>query len=151
MVGKTLEEIKMRENFGINIALIERGQKTITVPMKTEILYPNDILSIIGTDEQLNQFRNFIEKSELPETDHLDTTVTLQQFIIPENSELIGKNIRESKICELTHGLVVGIERNDQRQLNPNSDFIFEVNDLVCIAGNKSRIEIFIKNFIPQN
>lgn len=151
IVGKKLEEIMMRENFGINIALIERGQKTITVPMKTEIIYPNDILSIIGTDEQLNQFRNFLEKSELPETEHLDSSVTLQQFIIPENSELIGKNIRESKIRELTHGLVVGIERNNQRLLNPNSDFVFETNDLVWIAGNKSRIEIFIKNFIPES
>lgn len=151
MVGKKLEEIKMRENFGINVALIERGQKTITVPMKTEMIYPNDILSIIGTDEQLKQFRNFLEKSELPETEHLDTSVTLQQFIIPENSELIGKNIRQSKIREFTHGLIIGIERNNQRLLNPHSNFVFEPNDLVWIAGNKSRIEIFIKNFIPIN
>jgi CPA2 family monovalent cation:H+ antiporter-2 len=36
LIGKTLQELKIRENFGINVVLIERGSKTIHLPRPTE-------------------------------------------------------------------------------------------------------------------
>jgi CPA2 family monovalent cation:H+ antiporter-2 len=143
--GKTLEESHIREDFGVNIAAIERGDYLINVPTRESHIYPSDKLMVIGTDEQLEKFRIFLEssagKQNIPETKQ---KVSLNHFTITENSVLPGKTIRESGIRERTKGLIVGIERNGERFLNPESNTVFEVNDKVWIVGNPLRIQLII-------
>src|SRR5690606_33128078 len=127
-----------REDFGINIAIIQRGDVTINVPARDVRLYPNDTLSVIGTDEQLRIFKEHLEstKKEVHFAEHR-YAVTLHHFTISKHSKLLNKNIRGSGIRELSKGLVVGIERNGQRILNPESDLVFEENDVVWVVGNE--------------
>ena len=71
--------------------------------------------------------------------------VSLHHFTIGENSIITGKTIRESGIREQSRGLVVGIEREGLRILNPESNFVFKMNDKVWIVGNEKRIQVLIK------
>lgn len=145
-IGSTLKEAKLRENFGVNIAVIKRGDLTINVPNREERVYPNDVLSIIGTDDQLKKFKDYIELSiqNIARLSESHIEVSLHQFTINEHSPLVGKSISESSIREITKGLVVGIERNAERILNPESDLIFEKNDTVWLVGNEKRIQVLI-------
>ncbi|MBC7426740.1 MAG: cation:proton antiporter [Bacteroidia bacterium] len=144
LAGKTLEELGLRELFGINIAVIHRGEAIINVPSRLERLFPGDEISVIGTDEQLKKLKISLEKS-VHENFRPKREVSLQHFTISQNSKLIGKNIRESDIRNLSKGLVVGIERNGLRILNPESGFVFNVNDKVWIVGDEKRIRILNK------
>lgn len=145
-VGKTLDESKIRETFGVNIAIIERDNVVINVPGRQERLYPYDKLSVIGTDEQFRLFRDFLNSSNA-DTQFLQTkqTVSLHHFTITPRSALLGKSIRHSGIRERTKGLVVGIERRGERILNPESDLLFELDDIVWIVGNEKRILVLTK------
>ncbi|SDB85310.1 cation:proton antiporter domain-containing protein [Williamwhitmania taraxaci] len=145
-IGKTLFEARLREDFGINIAAIERGDLLINIPNRFEHLYPHDNLMVIGTDEQLNKFNKHLDDSvnETPTVD-IKKHVALHQFTVGSRSPLISKSIRISKIRERSKGLVVGIERNGQRLLNPESDMLFEEDDKVWIVGNEKRIQILLK------
>lgn len=145
-IGKTLFESRIREEYGVNIAVIERGDFIINVPGRTEYLYPNDKISVIGTDEQLENFRLHLD-STLAESQKEPTkqTVSLHHFTLGPNCPLVKKTIRESKLRERSKGLVVGIERNGKRLLNPESDLVFEANDKVWIVGNELRIQILLK------
>jgi CPA2 family monovalent cation:H+ antiporter-2 len=145
-IGKTLQESKIREDFGVNIAIIERGNQTINVPARDQRLYPYDRLSVIGTDEQLKNFRVFLDISK-SEGEILAPrqSVTLQHFTIAADSALAGKSIRHSGIRERTNGLIVGIERNGEHILNPESDLVFEPQDVVWVVGNEKRIAILSK------
>ena len=58
LAGKTLEELTIREQFGINIASIRRGEVLINIPIRTERLFPGDEISVIGTDDQVKDFKN---------------------------------------------------------------------------------------------
>lgn len=150
-IGKTLEESKIREEFGVNIARIERGDIVINVPSRDQRLYPNDILSVIGTDDQLKKFTEFIESTRLDESlIPPKQTVTLQHFTIGKNSPLLGKTIRNSGIRERTKGLVVGVERNGERIINPESFLVFELNDIVWIVGNEKRILVLTRGSEPK-
>lgn len=142
-IGKTLLESKIREDFGVNIAAIERDDITINVPDRFERLYPHDIISVIGTDEQLKNFRDYLSKSEMG-SDLLQrkTEVKLSHFTLHKGSQLIGKTIKYSNIRELSKGLVVGIERNGKKILNPESNLVFNEGDLIWIVGNEKRIQI---------
>jgi CPA2 family monovalent cation:H+ antiporter-2 len=145
LAGKTLDELKIREQFGINIASIKRGEITINIPIRTERLFPGDEINIIGTDEQVKLFKNYLDKNEIdaPET-LVKEDIILQQLEL-KNRVCIGKSIRDSQIREKTHGIIVGIERNGKRILNPESHWILESDDILWIAGDRKKINEFLK------
>lgn len=146
MAGKTLLELRLRENFGVNIALIERGDMSIGVPERGERLYPNDRLSVIGTDEQLTLFKQHLDATEAKTSSAKSKReVILDHFTIHSDSHLVGQSVLTSKIREQTKGLVVGVERHGERILNPESDLVFEPGDKLWIVGDALRIQVIAK------
>lgn len=140
-IGKTLEELQWREQFGINVAFIERGNQILYAPARNERVYPYDMIGVIGTDQQLLEFGKIIEEN----TETVDITVKenveLEHIVVDEYTRLKGQTIRGSGIREKTNGLVVGIERQGERLLNPSSDTIFEWDDVVWIVGERKKIQ----------
>ena len=145
LAGKTLTELEIREQFGINIASIKRGEITINIPIRSERLFPGDEISIIGTDEQVKLFKNYLDKHEIEDPENTAKEEIILQQLELKNRVCIGKSIRESEIREKTHGIIVGIERNGKRILNPESHLILESDDILWIAGNKKKIAEFMK------
>ena len=107
-VGKTLRELAWREKYGINVAMIERGNKMINTPKRGQVIFPGDIISVIGTDDQLDVFRAEMEAAKSSVVEKKPVEVVLEHFIIGENSAFANKNIREGEIREKIHGIVVG-------------------------------------------
>lgn len=146
-VGRTLMDARIREEFGVNIVAIERGNTIINVPNRDNFLYPYDKLSVIGTDDQLQKFKFYLESYsdayQSSETRHKN--VSLLHITLGNKSSLLNRSIRQSKIRERTQGLVVGVERNGIRILNPESNLVFEINDKVWIVGNEKRIQLIFK------
>jgi CPA2 family monovalent cation:H+ antiporter-2 len=140
VVGKSLQDLAWREQYGINIAYIERGSIIITAPARSDVLYPFDKMAVIGTDVQLEQFRTILESAILPSKNG-EEEITLNKIIVDNHTALRGKTLRASGIREITNGLVVGIERNGQRILNPDSTTVFEWDDIVWIVGDRKKID----------
>jgi monovalent cation:H+ antiporter-2, CPA2 family len=145
LAGKTLEELSIREQFGINIASIRRGDVLINIPIRTERLFPGDEISVIGTDDQVKEFKMYLDKNEIDVPEEVEQTDIILQKLELKNRVCIGKSIRESQIREKTHGIIVGIERNGKRILNPESHLILEDSDILWIAGEKKKIAEFLK------
>lgn len=148
-VGLTLMELRLREVYGVNIAMIKRGAFTIQAPDRQERIYPEDRLFVIGTDEQVIAFKKHLEDcSPAPASMKIapEDELTLQRMEISPGSSLVGLTIKDSEIRERTKGLVVGIERNGSRILNPESGVLLLANDVLWIVGNFKRIKVFEKN-----
>jgi CPA2 family monovalent cation:H+ antiporter-2 len=145
LAGKTLEELKIREQFGINITSIRRGDVLINIPVRSERLFPGDEISVIGTDDQVKQFKIFLDKNEIDVPELTEQADIILQKVELKNRICIGKSIRESQIREKTHGIIVGIERNGKRILNPESHIVLEDSDILWIAGEKKKISEFLK------
>ncbi|GEL11571.1 transporter, CPA2 family [Flavobacterium glycines] len=146
LAGKTLREIKMRELLGVNIAYIKRGEIIIQIPNKSERLFPGDEICVIGSDAQVKEFANFLRQNEVevPETVVKDEIILRQ--IVLHNDEFIGKSVGQSKLRERTKGLLVSIERQGNRILNPESNIILEQNDLLWIVGSKKLMAELFKD-----
>jgi CPA2 family monovalent cation:H+ antiporter-2 len=152
IIGLPLSTMKLRETFGINIVIIERGDQTITIPRQEHILYPNDVISVIGTDEQLTAFKNYITVSEAKIEAKAETTqVGLHSFSIPEDSSLIGQTMRHSRMREMCKGIVVGLERDDNRIVNPDPDIAFEADDVIWIVGSNKRIQVYLREILRNS
>jgi CPA2 family monovalent cation:H+ antiporter-2 len=141
-LGKSLLELAWREKYGINIAYIKRGDKLIHAPGRSHKLLPFDHVGVIATDEQMLLFKPVFDTRETdidPMPDIED--IVLQKTVVNEHTKLKGLSIRDSQIRERTNGLVVGIERNKQRILNPDSTTVFEWGDIIWVVGERKKIQ----------
>lgn len=147
LVGQTLVDLAVREKYGINIALIERGKRMIPTPSRDERLYPHDKVLIIGSDDQLATVKPLFEGLGDPHEEHdfPKNEMTLQKVVINSQSPIYQQTIRDSSIREKSQGLVVGIERKGIRILNPDSNLVFENEDIVWIVGNHKKIPELLK------
>ncbi|SFW76837.1 cation:proton antiporter [Chitinophaga sancti] len=147
VAGSTLEDLQLRENYGINIALINRSGIKMYAPDKYARLFPGDVVTAIGTDEQLQKFNHYLEPAHaaiaVPVND--GDPIALKQFLVTAQSPLEGKTIREAGIRERTSGIVLGIERKGQRLLNPASLTVLQAGDIVWIAGSGGRLHAWLK------
>lgn len=140
-LGKTLVELEWRERFGINIAYIKRGDNLIYAPGRNNRLLPFDHVGIIATDEQMVTFQPVLDaKGSLDLVDDDIEDIILQKIVVDEYNKLKGLSIRKSQIRERTNGLIVGIERDGNRILNPDSSMLFEWDDIVWIVGERKKI-----------
>lgn len=145
IAGKTLEELGIREQMGINIAFIKRGEITVNIPSRNERLFPGDEVCVIGNDAQVEAFKKYLDQHEIEvPPSAIETDIVLQQLEI-NNEQLIGKSIRESQLREKTNGLVVGIERRGQRILNPESHIILEKDDILWVVGSKKLLSNLVR------
>ncbi len=141
-LGKTLLELAWREQYGINIAYIKRGERLIHAPNRDEKLFPLDHVGIIATDEQMQVFKTVFDTTEPVEKEGITINdITLQKIVVDEFTQLKDLSIRESGIRERTHGLVIGIERGHTRMLNPDSTTVFEWDDIVWLVGDRKKIQ----------
>ncbi|MEO6813500.1 MAG: TrkA C-terminal domain-containing protein, partial [Ginsengibacter sp.] len=83
----------------------------------------------------------FDASESIDATDHNIADIILQKIVVDEHNKLKGNTIRASQIRERTNGLVVGIERNKERILNPDSTTMFEWGDIVWIVGDRKKIQ----------
>ncbi|KHD89593.1 MAG: sodium:proton antiporter [Bdellovibrio sp. ArHS] len=143
-VGLPFHQLSIREKYGVTIALIERGRKRITAPGRNECLMPHDQVHVIGTDEQLLKFKAFIDAESFDVSSVLNdgeaAQYSLEQYLLTEESPYLSKTIRESGLRESTNGLVVGIEREGQRLLNPDSSETLRKGDVLWIVGDRDKI-----------
>lgn len=140
IAGQTLEECNFRTTTGTTVAMIDRGRRRIFAPTRSERLLPNDELFLIGTEEQLVAAQKLLQPDDLGPTMPHDEWYNLDSFMIDKNSPFALKSIREIGLGEQFGGLIVGIERGEQRILNPYSTAILEPGDLVWIFGHRDRI-----------
>ena len=145
-VGKTLEQLKIREHFGVTVALIERGHRKIPAPGRSIMVFPYDKVFVIGNDEQILKFKNKVEnhthaKDSHPAEEKADefNYVLVPYFIAPD-SPFCGKSIRDSGVREKSHGLIVGVERDGHRILNPDSAMTITASDTLWIVGEKAAL-----------
>ena len=143
VVGQSLSELQIREKYGINVAVIERGERTLMAPSRQEKLFPNDKIYVFGTDEQLQAFRQFIETEVVPAeaSGRGKEEVGLQKLVVSPSSMLLNRTVRQSGVREKTKGLIVGIEKKGKRILNPDSELVLEQGDILWIVGSPWRIK----------
>ena len=57
-VGQSLAKLNLRADYGINVLVIKRGQELLVMPELTEHVQKDDILVIIGRDQQITKLQN---------------------------------------------------------------------------------------------
>jgi monovalent cation:H+ antiporter-2, CPA2 family len=137
IAGESLKNLQIRENLGVNIVSIKRGEVTIHIPNRNERVFPGDEICVIGTDAQVQEFKKYLDQHEMDLSPEIvEPDIVLRQIEL-KNHTFLGKSIKDSKLREKTKGLIVGIEKRGKRTLNPESNVILEKDDILWIVGDK--------------
>jgi len=145
-VGQQLKDIHMRENYGINIVSIIRGENRINIPGGEEMLFPYDRIVVVGTDHQLMRFNYMMEEYNSQKEEYQGKDVVLEQILLDEDSKLIGKTIRTALLRDKYHCMVIGIERGHSSKMNPETTEDFRVDDILWLVGEKQKIIALVKD-----
>jgi CPA2 family monovalent cation:H+ antiporter-2 len=143
LAGKTLEELRIREQMGINIAYIKRGDVTISIPTKNERIFPGDEICVIGTDAQVTEFTKYLNQNETDDAQTAEESQIVLRQLEVSDEDFIQKSIGQFRTK--TNGMVVGIERNGNRILNPESHLILEKNDIIWVVGDRRKMKELLK------
>jgi CPA2 family monovalent cation:H+ antiporter-2 len=141
LMGKTLEESKIKERFGVTVALIDRGHRRLQAPGRHERLLPGDRVHLIGTEEQFSMVQPVLESVRTEEAPDLSDDFGLHSLRLNHESRFSGSTIRGCGLREAINGLIVGIEREGKRVLNPDSSFVLLPGDLVWLVGENDKIK----------
>jgi CPA2 family monovalent cation:H+ antiporter-2 len=136
LAGKSLAQNQLRERYGANIVTIERGDDIIDMPSKDQILMPADVLTVIGTEDQVSAIRADIEKeADMLVHDHSDHEMHMYRYHVEAGGPLCGLPISTSALATKHHAMVIAIERNGQRIVNPNRHIVFQHDDLIWFVS----------------
>lgn len=141
LVGKNLQESGIKELFGVTIAMTERGSVRTLAPSRDHLILPSDKLYVIGTDEQLAALKEVLEPSIQVELPPVDSVLKLTSIQLVSTDSFINKTLRECGLREAVNGLIVGLERNGQRFLSPDSSMTLKSGDLIWMVGDPEKIK----------
>jgi CPA2 family monovalent cation:H+ antiporter-2 len=126
--------------------MIERGSEKLVAPERSTLLLPYDKIFVIGTEEQLAAVKSEIETTPSNETSEVPGAFGLGSVSLRNEDPFANKTIRECGIRELLGGLVVGLERQGERILNPDLSLRLLEGDLVWVVGDLERLRAFKKH-----
>lgn len=136
LAGKTLQQNDIRKRYGANIVTIERGDTVKDLPGKDEILMPFDMLTVIGTEEQVSAIRGDIEKeADMLVHDHSDHEMHMYRYHVEAGGPLCGMQIGTSVLATKHHVMVIAIERGGDKIVNPNRNTVFQHDDLLWFVS----------------
>ncbi|MDR2440235.1 MAG: cation:proton antiporter [Planctomycetaceae bacterium] len=141
LVAQSLQNSRLKQQFGVTVAMIDRGGNRLIPPKSDDLLLPFDKIYLIGTDEQLTAAQKVIETKNVAEPDFDEESFGLVSLVLNEEHPFVSKKIRDCGLREAVNGLIVGIERNETRYLNPEPNMILLADDVLWLVGDKGRIK----------
>ncbi len=136
LAGKTLAENDLRDRYGANVVTIERGDQIIDLPGRDEILMPSDVLTVIGTEEQVSAIRGDVEReADVLIHDHSDHAIHMYRYRVEAGGPLCGLPVGTSVLAKQHHVMVIAIERAGEKIVNPRRNTIFMHNDLLWLVS----------------
>ena len=150
LAGRTLAEASIRERYGANVVTIERGDRVIDLPPKQTVMMPADVLTVIGTEEQVSAIRGDIDhEADMLVHDHSDHEMHMYRYLVEAGGALCGMQIGTSVLATRHHVLVLAIERNGEKIVNPPKGTIFRHGDILWfVSPEQLTIEGFEKKMV---
>ena len=141
-MGQSLAQLNLGKTYGVHVSSILRGGRRINIPDGYNILFPGDVLQVIGTDEQFTAFRNAIENDVLgADIDIEHREMKLRQLIIGADSKFIGQTLIESRIRDRYSCMVVGLEEGKESLSSYNPNRKFREGDIIWVVGEQESLD----------
>ena len=138
--GRTLAQLHIGGRNGVHVAAIVRDHKRLNVPGGASMLFPHDIIEVVGDDESIEKFsqkmNSEVEELRADETDPMQ----VQCITVGEATPLEGVFVRDSGIRSKYHCMVMGFEDETGNMRVAGADHRITAGDKMWLAGSHSEL-----------
>jgi len=139
--GSTLAQLRIGVLEQVHIVAIVRDGERINIPGGRTMLFPNDVIEVLGDDESIEMFSQHMVTDVQQPLQGEQEDLQLTRIIIGPTSPLIGLFIKQSGIRDELHCMVVGFEDGDGNLTIANADRIIHRGDTMWVVGEKEDIK----------
>jgi len=117
LIGKSIAQAGLRNLRGVFLAELLRGTTKISPVSPDEILQANDVLIFVGNTSTIIDLINKDNGLELPTktSAHLKNADGICEAVIPANSSLTGKTVKETNFRKRFDAAILAIHRNGEK------------------------------------
>ncbi len=138
LIGKTVKEANLRNLKGLFLVEILRKDKTIAPVSPNEVIRAGDILVFAGNTEAVGDLLNHFRGLVLPKMCRLPLEQTeIVEALIPPNSDLIGKKIKDTNFRARFDAAIVGIHRQGEKLKGKIGEQVLKIGDLLLLIIGK--------------
>lgn len=142
-VGDRLKDSGLRDDYGVSISSIQRGDRVMPLPSVDARIFPGDVLGVIGTDEQIKRLNDDIERDQnafmaVPTT---QPDVVLRNILLSEKSPIINVPLGKTHLRTDYYSMIVKVQRGENEFEQPGPSTVLREGDIVWVVGDPTRID----------
>ncbi|MGD2157253.1 MAG: SLC13 family permease, partial [Anaerolineales bacterium] len=147
LVGKSLEESRLAEAFGLTVLGIERQGETHMVPDPKEELRADDLLLVKGKEESLTAIRGLqdlsVEPEPAPKLERLESAeVGLVEAVLSPHTTLAGKTLRQLHFREKYDLSVLAIWSGGRAFRTDLRELRLRFGDALLLYGRREKLRL---------
>lgn len=136
--GQSLQTLGFGEKYGVMVAAVIRGEGRINIPDGEAVIFPGDVLEVLGDDAHLHEFYACMQAAQvelLPNARPYQ--MSLAHVRVGKQSELAQKRLADSNIRDEFNCMVVGFEDHEEETsiVLPSADRVMVPGDRIWVVG----------------
>ncbi len=148
IAGGTLNSINFRNRFRTKVIAVYHNDEVKRINLQDYPLTAGDRLLMAGTEEHLEKLKGseefdrfqYVAESALSDVYRLQEDIMVMQ--VSEESGLLGRSLRESRLSEALGSHVIGILRDGDSIFMPDPEEILMDADRLIVEGRLSDVEV---------
>lgn len=148
--GKRIRDLDLREQFGVNVLALGRGDKMVFDPVPNAPVFGEDRLVLVGDREGIVAAKAAVleQETSVPSAELIQwrEQFALQEVHLEPGSELSGRTLAGAGVRKKYGVTVVGIQRHSRREMRPEPDAVIRGGDVLLVAGEPGRIQAFAED-----
>ncbi|MCE2495906.1 MAG: SLC13 family permease [Flavobacteriales bacterium] len=140
LIGKSVQEVGLRNLNGVFLIEIVRTEHVITPVEPEEVIEEGDSLMFVGETERIVELVDGSNGLELSKHTDFDSSEdrTIVEAVIPANSSLIGSTVKQVNFRERYQAGILAIHRNGERVSGKIGEIRFQAGDLLLLTTGRS-------------
>lgn len=145
-IGKSIRHCDFYSAYNVTIVCVERADDFYDLPRRDFVLFPSDIITCLGTEEELGKLRPFVEvEDEVLVRERPESEMEIHYSVVSEGSNYLGVSLHDTDLRNRYNALVIAVERDDEFILNPPPSVVFQKDDTVWFVATEAKAEALLK------
>ena len=143
LVGKTLAESQLGQNYNLNVVQIHRSGERLRVPSQNPVFRSGDILLVQGSSQNILKSCEALDLEAIPEwkfEDFSQGTQTMIEVTLSPRSKMQGQTLKEIDFRAHFGLTVLALQHRGKSIFSNLADIPLDFGDAMLIQGPEDRI-----------
>ena len=137
-VGDRIKDARLREDYGVSVSSIQRGDDYMPLPSPMARIFPGDVLGVIGSDDQLKRLNEDLEQSAraCSAVAPVQHKVELASIKLTDSSPIVWRQLSQTNIQKDFYSMIVKVQCGDTCFESPSPNMELRPGDIIWVVGD---------------